>query len=386
MHHAYPPRLEALTALRFIAAVVVVVAHGAGEFGLMLPPAAIYGSAAALSFFFVLSGFILAWNYPVLHAPGARRRFLWLRFARVWPLHVFAIVVFVACAPRQVWVADGIDAVLALALHLTLLQAWIPVTGYVGAFNPVAWTLSVDVFFYLVFPWLLAPVRRAPWLALAAALAVSAAGPLTADFFAAARSDLPLHAFNPYALDRFFPPSRLVEFVLGMAGARAFVAWRRRLPAGRAASTLLEVVAIVAAILAIGSLQRAPYAARVVGPAVADWLAQVGAAPVLMALIVALAHGRGAIAAALAAPTAIRLGELGFAVYLLHLAVLFVVPWPRLTAAIGGVGSAAVFATALLGVAYVAWRFVEVPARQALVRIYERRASASSPASNAGTS
>ena len=371
--HGHPPRLEALTTLRFVAAAMVVFGHGAYEFGLRLGPEAIYAVATALSFFFVLSGFVLAWNYPALDGAAERRRFLWLRFARVWPMHLLGIAAVLACVSRATWVAAGIDGPLALVLQLALLHAWVPVVAYLGAFNPLSWTLSVDVFFYALFPFLLAPLRRAPLATLAAALAVSVAGPLIASAFGASRSDLPADAVNLYALDRFFPPSRLAEFVLGMAAARAFAAYRTRLPRGLTAATAIEVAALAATVAVAAGMHRVPHLAAYVGPAIADWASQVGAAPVLACLVVAIAHGRGAIARTLGTRAGVRLGEWGFGMYLLHIPLLHAVSWPALSGAIGALPAALAFGAALLTASWAAWALVEVPSRRALVALYERR-------------
>ncbi len=366
--HAPPPRLEALTTLRFVAAAMIVAGHGAGAFGVELPAMAIYAIAGGVSFFFVLSGFVLAWNYPRLDDARDRVRFLTLRIARVCPLHLAALALFLLVVPRAVWVVPGVDLATALALQVTLLQAWVPVAGYFGAFTGVTWTLSVDVLGYALFPWLLGPMRRAPLATLGVVLVVSLAGPIAANAFGAARSDLPMDAVNLYALDRFFPPSRLFEFALGMAAARMLPAASARLPRRAAAATLVELAALAIALAALGALHVMPYAARWVGPGVADWLSQVAAAPALAMLLLVLARGRGAVARAASTRAAVHLGNLSFAVYLLHVTLLIAIPWDALTRSLGGTAAALVFVAALLAASHLAWRFVEGPARRAIVR------------------
>jgi peptidoglycan/LPS O-acetylase OafA/YrhL len=374
--HHHPARLAALTPLRFVTAAMIVAGHGSRAFGVELPASAIYAIAGGVSFFFVLSGFVLAWNYPRLDDARDRVRFLTLRVARVWPLHLAALALFMLCVPRAAWVVPGIDLATALALQVTLLQAWVPVAGYFGAFTAVTWTLSVDVLGYALFPWLLAPMRRAPLATVGVALAVSLAGPIAANAFGAARSDLPMDAVNLYALDRFFPPSRLFEFALGMAAARMLPAASGRLPRRPGVATLVEIAALGVAAAALGALHLAPHAARWIGPGVADWLSQVGAAPALALLVVVLAHGRGAVARAASTRAAVHLGDLSYAVYLLHVTVLLVVPWEALTATVGGPAAALGFVAALLVASHLAWRYVELPARRAIVRAYERRVGA----------
>lgn len=85
-------KLDALTGLRFFAALGIAILHARGAMGIpaefheLVFPTLIQG----VSFFFVLSGFILTYKYPSLEDAAARRRFLWSRFSRLWPAHMFA--------------------------------------------------------------------------------------------------------------------------------------------------------------------------------------------------------------------------------------------------------------------------------------------------------
>jgi peptidoglycan/LPS O-acetylase OafA/YrhL len=86
---AQKARLSALTTLRFIAASGIVLHHLRGP---LLPNDAFaaWPLDNAVSFFFVLSGFILAYTYPKLERPGAVRDFFVARIARIWPVHLVA--------------------------------------------------------------------------------------------------------------------------------------------------------------------------------------------------------------------------------------------------------------------------------------------------------
>jgi peptidoglycan/LPS O-acetylase OafA/YrhL len=73
---------------------------------------------------------------------------------------------------------------------------------------------------------------------------------------------------------------------------------------------------------------------------------------------------------------AIHLGNLSYAIYVLHIPVLVLDPWPRLAQDYGPWPAAAACALALLVVAHVAHIAIELPARRAIVRAYERRDAA----------
>ena len=152
-----PQKLDALTSLRFFAAAMIVVSHAHPIFGSWgIANAAPLGQG--VSFFFVLSGFILAYNYPVL-ANGAEARRFWLaRFARVWPLHAVTALLWIAVVfnfDRQTYFS-GYDGLARLFTNMLLVQAWMPLKDWSLSFNGVSWSLSVEFFFYASFPFLIA--------------------------------------------------------------------------------------------------------------------------------------------------------------------------------------------------------------------------------------
>ena len=92
-------KLDGLTSVRFFFAMMVVVGHFTGqfaaEFGTL--PGFVYNMAPlAVSWFFVLSGFIIAYNYPELSTNQQRRDFLILRVARLWPVHCVVLTAAVS--------------------------------------------------------------------------------------------------------------------------------------------------------------------------------------------------------------------------------------------------------------------------------------------------
>jgi peptidoglycan/LPS O-acetylase OafA/YrhL len=62
-----------------------VVHHSSGNFGIPHGVAGRFLLDQAVSFFFVLSGFILTYVYPKLETWEARGKFWLARFGRVWP-------------------------------------------------------------------------------------------------------------------------------------------------------------------------------------------------------------------------------------------------------------------------------------------------------------
>ncbi len=161
------PPLHACTGLRFLAALGVVGYHlycPPCEPGLpTLPSHLLQAGFSMVSLFFVLSGFILAYNYLGEHGGfiGTARDFFRSRFARIYPIYLLALAVdlplFLRALQQAVPAALPGEVARICVGTLTLTQAWLDLDR--PAWNIMAWTLSAEAFFYALFPWL------GPWLA-----------------------------------------------------------------------------------------------------------------------------------------------------------------------------------------------------------------------------
>lgn len=296
-----PSRLPSLTGLRFWAALLVVLYHLSRKVGevALLSPLAWYGRSG-VTFFFVLSGFVLAWTYdaaPVSAASFARRR-----FARIWPLHALTTALSLGADA-----ATGAALPVAAALwSLVLLHTWAPGTVYGG--NPASWSLGAEAWFYLLFPFLLRVLGPRPrtWLPLAALCA--ALGPALWAAGALLPGDAALRGF---LLD-YLPLTRTPQFVLGLVTGLALR--HGLLPRLRLAPAAL---ALAAWHLALVPWHAAVPDALWYGPYSA---AQLVPAPLFAALLAAAAARdvRGSAPRLLAGRCAVRLGEWSYAWYLVH--------------------------------------------------------------------
>ena len=159
--------MPALTGLRGIAAAWVVLFHvfGSGVFF-------VGNGYAGVDVFFVLSGFILMHVYlkdDTLYSVQGYCRFLLLRLARVYPLHLFCLLVLLLL----VCTVPGYRTVAAATAHhrdlftysgfiasLLLVQDWIPGLG--DGWNTPSWSLSAEWLAYLFFPFIVFQIRKVP--------------------------------------------------------------------------------------------------------------------------------------------------------------------------------------------------------------------------------
>lgn len=146
--------LPSLTSMRALAASAVFLAH-CGFFLGSDPPDRMLGlsGAAGVSFFFILSGAILAYNYP---GGFSARRFYRKRFARIVPVYLLALVVGVVVLAAHERGVGFLD-VRTLVANLFMLQGWFPDAEIVPR---TSWTLSCELLFYALFPLLIAPLGR----------------------------------------------------------------------------------------------------------------------------------------------------------------------------------------------------------------------------------
>lgn len=211
-----------LTFLRFIAAAVVVIFHFGREV-----PSLTWGNAFWLranpdvSFFFLLSGFILAHVYG---SRGVRnpRKFYVARLARIVPLYWGALLVVIAYTIYK----QTFDST-AGALNVLMLQAWVP--GYELTLNSPGWSISAEVFFYLIFPWLLKAVQKIhrPSVLVATMLAVWGLNQIIHIALLshpAAGSNAAWHQFEAYN-----PLAHVATFIVGMIGGLLFDIHRQAL-------------------------------------------------------------------------------------------------------------------------------------------------------------
>ena len=180
------PKLEALTSIRFFAAFAVVVYHCENHLYTWPEWARVMlrHGGEGVTFFFVLSGFILAYNYlwPGRERLGTWKEFFSARFSRIYPSY---ITMMVLAFPLHL---GYLHSYVGLALKGALLRAamFLPVVIFClhayGPFREIrlwdgpVWTLSVEFTFYALFPFvaprLLKASMKRPLLAWGAMLAL----------------------------------------------------------------------------------------------------------------------------------------------------------------------------------------------------------------------
>jgi peptidoglycan/LPS O-acetylase OafA/YrhL len=349
-----PQTINSLTGLRGVAAVWVVSLHytlgiGWREPGFWFDVAA-HGSGGVIVFF-VLSGWIMAHVYHREFSHGlaapAYFRFLGLRFARIYPLHLFALLAWVGIVWAGYLPVRPQDNDYTFWLNIFLVQAW----GFTEtmSWNDASWSISIEAFAYLLFPFALFWLYRAPVMVCAAVLAIClyflAFGHY--DRLLAARALVPTGPFSFGAyLEHFW-----WMFLGGVALYRVSTWFQCR--------AVPQVAFDIAAAIGIAIiLYSCTFPMR-------DWIIAAGAGLIILGLASDAGLGR----LVFGNRVVFFLGEISYALYLTHMMsrMVLVDHFPRVS-----VGAAALFAIAFAAIVYYA---LEKPARFGLRKLIKIMAS-----------
>ncbi len=326
-----------------------------------------------VSFFFVLSGFILTYVYRELPSKAKVKEFYVHRIARIWPVHMAATLLLFVLIPGSVWALFSSEGVVKGLLYVTMMHAWIPLWKFFLGLNGVSWTISVEMFFYLVFPLFLASWGKYEKLKLMVAAAPAIAVIAFSNFIDAPNADW-APGLTRHGLIYIFPPSRLFEFVCGVFAAKAWLSRREGRPMGAASSFLLEAAAIMAVYVAILYCRHPAVSAffkGIGGDAGAHWINVNGFTPVFVFLIYIFASSTGPAARIVGSRPVVLLGEISFSLYMVHTTVLGLFErFPNTIESMTTVPMVAYW-VASVATAYCMWYFVETPFRRAIVKWYE---------------
>lgn len=243
-------RMDSIQALRFLACLGVFINHCYYDKD-------ITGgclSVALMTLFFVLSGFLMAYNYhsrPALSLnPLSAARFTVKKIWKLYPLHVLTMLPILALTiyARSVTGTSMKFILTSVLENLLLIQAWS--CDYALTLNGVAWYLSVCVFLYFMFPYIFSCIhayrsRRTAYFAIvalyAAQLAFAALAQPVWRAFYAEKELAKFLSWYSYAL----PLLRVFDFAIGCNLGYLFVTRRDGEHENRRRSIIAEVLCVV---------------------------------------------------------------------------------------------------------------------------------------------
>ena len=171
--------IKSLTSLRFLFALFVFVSH-TGRFLKHLPGGTEFYNAyfkegyLGVSFFFILSGFVMSYSYKerIVNGFVSYKEFMIARFARIYPLHFLTLLLSLPVSLNFLLNAKLLTKTIVFFCHLFLIQAFFPQETFFLSFNGPSWSISTEMFFYVLFPIVFTLFRRGRKYFLFAALVV----------------------------------------------------------------------------------------------------------------------------------------------------------------------------------------------------------------------
>lgn len=317
-----------------------------------------------VGFFFLMSGYILSYNYA--DRPELDKWDFWVaRFSRLYPVYLLALA-FSFQMLRSEWSARShTEFWQGLVLTPLLMQGWLP--NLATFWNTVAWTLSCEMMLYAAFPYLIRiPLPRKPGRLVALLLMLWLVGLVPHGLYVLLNPDHLTGAADRYTSTylirvlKYTPPSYICTFLAGLVLGRL-----------QAQLTLRGRYRMVLAAISLAGIGLALY---VFLPQMPYILLHGGLLMPLFAALTLGLSGSNPIATAFAFPPLVYIGRATFCLYLLHFNAFNLMQSGRLmerlhlSAFDPWISYAAVVALALL-----AHRFVETPARKVIVRYLSRR-------------
>lgn len=292
--------IQSVQSLRFVFIMLVVMSH-------VLKKPFDFGGECGVSFFFVLSGFILSYAYgeKVLAKQFQQGSFLKRQLTKIYPLHLVTFAIMVV-----------LDMRLGLFYHWTkllanmlLLQSWVPADSFYFVANGSSWFLSDIIFFYLIFPFLYRLIARARLLSLAICSAI------VLTLYVLLATSIPQDMVNPLLYAS--PLTRSLDFTLGIMlhrfyrsgwgqGGSQWLCTRSRLVA-----TGIEVAIVALMVGAFFVYEHSPQGFRC---ASLFWTIS----PTVLFVFVAADKGRGLVTQLLHHPVMMWLGGISLEIYLTH--------------------------------------------------------------------
>jgi peptidoglycan/LPS O-acetylase OafA/YrhL len=359
-------RLDQLTFTRFFAILLVLIYHDAtGPYFKIFDrfpfSALMFSGPVTVCYLYVLSGFVMSLVY---HRPAEKFKFLdyWsTRFIRIYPLYILSFLL--TCY----YYLDGITGVKPqkILTNIFVLQAWWP--GYAQSFNYAAWSLTVEFFFYALFPFFtIWAYRQSTKRIIVVSLLIWTFNQVVHYVL----WDLYFPQLENFVV--YFPVFHLSSFIMGVVGG----IWYLRVGQSQTLAprtiwlTLAGSVSFISIFVIVSSIYPAvfPHGLQLLSGLLA---------PVLVVATLSLSLDRTRLSDFLSRPIFVNFGEISYAVYIFHVPVIWI--YQRAIDSMGFTNPKAVFDYSYLPliilIGFILHFYIDIPLRKRL-KAFMRQISA----------
>jgi len=350
--------IKPLTGIRTVAALWVVFYHLRPQMEESFPHCIrfikplISQGYLGVDLFFILSGFIIHYNYSERLAPfhlSGYGEYLWMRLARIWPVHMAILLLYgFVLVTANAWsihpAHQDLYSCRSFLWNVILVHAWsIPI---VVSWNAPAWSISCEWLVYLLFPlFLLFKLNkfRPSYLLLCVCIALIGT-PIVCDY---CHSDGNAAYGIIRVIGEFFGGCGLcLMYRLGIA--RDF-RWQLYVPL-----TLFAMIAIL--YFGVPSLGLNGF-----------WCI-----PFLGAIVIGLAHDRGLVARFFSMKLMLWGGYISYSIYMVHAPCLIVIGYLKKYFHLSPHLEVLADLLVIILMAALMFRWIEEPCRKAMRKAYPR--------------
>ena len=295
--------IKPLTSLRFVFALMVFVSHLgfvkekdstlASLFNNIL-----YEGYIGVSFFFILSGFILSYRYQneLLNGKTSKKSFYNARIARIFPLHLLTFLIAIPLTFYE-FAQDKLLYSVQAFTNITLTQSFVPNRIIYYSFNSPSWSISNEMFFYLLFPLIMVFFSRYKQYLKALIPLIIILIPILS---------LKIPEIYHHQLFYINPLFRIVDFIIGILLYMIFKRYKEKKT--HINFTYLEITTILILVLFIAFHKFIPEVSRY---SYYYWIP-------MSLLIIVFAFQRGSLSKLLSHKVFMHLGHISFSFYLFH--------------------------------------------------------------------
>jgi len=351
-------RLEALTIFRFFAALIVVVFHYGGGTDLMRIGQVIVSGPQMVTFFFTLSGFVLLVSHYSKNNESVSG-FYMARVARIFPIYLIATLVMFFLTLEK-----PSTSVTALVLNITFLQSWFP--PFPLSINSPAWSLSVEAFFYLIFPLFIFFIKTSNTSTKNVLIAsvsfyvftqLILINLLNSSFYSGFTS-------ASHQLIYYFPLSHFASFVLGVAGGVIYIRNSEKF----CKKGWLGVVLLLVSLFMIYYVLQNQYKFM----AYIDMKLPVSASlysAMFLVLILVVAYSNNFLTKFLSYKLFVLLGESSYSLYILQVPVHILTSWFILDFGFNKNEGFSIYLLCLIAISIFSYLYIEKPSRSYILRV-----------------
>jgi peptidoglycan/LPS O-acetylase OafA/YrhL len=305
-------RLDQLTFTRFWALLLVIFYHGGGGIYIQwinfFPFSVIlYSAPSAVSYLYVLSGFVMAIVYYRPKEKFDLLKYWTTRFVRIYPLYILSFLL--VCYYYLDFMAK--IKPFKILVNIFVLQAWWP--AYAQSFNYASWSMTVEFFFYAVFPFFTMwayrkSIKQLIWVSLVLYFTTQIIHyVLWVGYFPAWELFI---VYNPVF--------HLNSFIIGVVGGIWYLREGQKKPLNQRLNFILILLslALIGGYLIAGDVYaRLPHNLEPMAGLLS---------PIFVLFIITLALDKTLLSRLFSHPWLVTLGETSFALYILHVPVIWI--------------------------------------------------------------